>query len=297
MGGVSRRASKRAFMCLAVFGVGGIAGLLAGFGADPSADASDAGGLSPAEIVAMRFPPATPAANDSAGGVTAPSEPIAYVLASADDRELASLIFDPNPTYPLAPPPAAAASAPSSASSHPNAVAGGATHAGSVSPSSPAIVELPPQLASAEPELPAAALAYATAEPMARPLPAAPPHGANPATPPVKQPPRPASVSNTLLNSAQIASIKERLKLSSYQNTLWPPVESALRDISYQGGHDAARKSAADARGGTIDPNSAPVQRLKSAAFPLLMSLNEEQKQEVRSMVRLMGLENLASMF
>ena len=231
MGGLSRRASKRALMCLAVFGVGGIAGLVAGFGADPGADASEAGGLSPAEIVAMRFPAATPAADESPDGVTAPSEPIAYVLASA------------------------------------------------------------------EPELPAAALAYATAEPMARPLPAAPPQGANPATPPVKKPPRPASVSSAVLNSAQIASIKERLKLTSYQNTLWPPVESALRDISYQSGHDAARKSAAEARGGTIDPNSAPVQRLKSAAFPLLMSLNEEQKQEVRSMVRLMGLENLASMF
>ena len=279
-------------MCLAVFGVGGIAGLLAGFGADSGADASDAGGLSPAEIVAMRFRAATPSANESPAGVTAPSEPIAYVLASADDRELASLIFDPNPAYPLAPPPAAA-SAPSPASSRPNAVAGGATHAGSVSAASPGVVELPPQLASAEPELPAAALAYATAEPLARP----PPQGANAATPPVKKPPRPASVSNAILNNAQIASIKERLKLTSYQNTLWPSVESALRDISYQGGHDRGSKSAADARGGTIDPDSAPVQRLKSAAFPLLMSLNEEQKQEVRSMVRLMGLENLASMF
>ena len=283
-------------MCLAVFGVGGIAGLLAGFGADSGADASDAGGLSPAEIVAMRFRAATPSAHESPAGVTAPSEPIAYVLASADDRELASLIFDPNPAYPLAPPPAAA-SAPTPASSRPNAVAGGATHAGSVSAASPGVVELPPQLASAEPELPAAALAYAPAEPTARPLPAAPPQGANAATPTVKKPPRPASVSSAVLNSAQIASIKERLKLTSYQNTLWPPVESALRDISYQSGHDAARKSAAEARGGTIDPNSAPVQRLKSAAFPLLMSLNEEQKQEVRTMVRLMGLENLASMF
>ena len=42
---------------------------------------------------------------------------------------------------------------------------------------------------------------------------------------------------------------------------------------------------------------TASVQRLKSAAFPLLMSLSEDQKQEVRTMVRLMGLENLASQF
>jgi hypothetical protein len=127
-------------------------------------------------------------------------------------------------------------------------------------------------------------------------VPVAQPQAASTAATPVKKAPHPGSASNAVLNSAQIASIKERLKLSSYQNTLWPPVESALREISYQGAHDAGRKSAADARG-TIDPNSAPVQHLKSAAFPLLMSLNEEQKQEVRTLVRLMGLENLASMF
>ena len=107
-----------------------------------------------------------------------------------------------------------------------------------------------------------------------------------------------------MLNSAQIASIRERLKLTSYQSQLWPPVESALRDIAYQGHPDgrklasnAPANSPANVRGAQIDPNSAPVQRLKSAAFPLIMSLSEEQKQEVRTMVRLMGLENLAAQF
>ena len=103
-----------------------------------------------------------------------------------------------------------------------------------------------------------------------------------------------------MLNGAQIASIRERLKLTSYQSQLWPPVESALRDIVYQG-HPAGPKLASNAppnmRGAQIDPNGAPVQRLKSAAFPLIMSLSEEQKQEVRTMVRLMGLENLAAQF
>jgi hypothetical protein len=103
-----------------------------------------------------------------------------------------------------------------------------------------------------------------------------------------------------VLNSAQIASIRERLKLTSYQNQLWPPVESALRDISYQGhadGRKVASNTLASVHGATIDPNSASVQRLKSAAFPLLMSLSEDQKDEIRSMVRLMGLESLASQF
>ena len=109
----------------------------------------------------------------------------------------------------------------------------------------------------------------------------------------------PASPSNAVLNSAQIASIRERLRLTSYQSQLWPPVESALRDISWQGHPDAGRKAASNTHNshGTIDPNSVPVQRLKSAAFPLIMSLSDDQKQEVRTMVRLMGLENLASQF
>jgi hypothetical protein len=170
---------------------------------------------------------------------------------------------------------------------------------------------LPPQLATAGPEIPATALAYAApdmpAEPAARPENPAPapsavkratqmPHPASPN--PASQ--GSASPSNAVLNSAQIASIRERLKLTSYQNQLWPPVESALRDISYQGradGRKLASNSPSAVRGALIDPNSAPVQRLKSAAFPLIMSLSEDQKQEVRSMVRLMGLENLASQF
>jgi hypothetical protein len=105
------------------------------------------------------------------------------------------------------------------------------------------------------------------------------------------------SPSNAVLNNAQIASIRERLKLTSYQIQLWPPVESALRDITWQGHGDPSHKTAANPRGATIDPNSVPVQRLKSAAFPLIMSMSYDQKEEVRTMVRLMGLENLASQF
>jgi hypothetical protein len=165
-------------------------------------------------------------------------------------------------------------------------------------------------LVTASLELPAEALGYATPgadEPPAPAVSSARPENtsAAPAKRPV-QPPHPAapaSASNAVLNSAQIASIKERLKLSSYQTQLWPPVESALRDISYQGHTDASGRKLASSglvsngHGATIDPNSASVQRLKSAAFPLLMSLSEDQKQEVRTMVRLMGLENLASQF
>ena len=107
----------------------------------------------------------------------------------------------------------------------------------------------------------------------------------------------PAPVSRTLLNNAQIASIRNRLKLTAYQDQLWPPVESALRGIDLP--KDAKAKSAgkAEARAAAIDPNSPQVQRLKSAAVPLIMSFNDDQKQEVRTMLRLMGLESLATQF
>jgi hypothetical protein len=277
MGWLSQRASKRAVGCLAVIGAGGIAGLLAGFSADPVQTSE----LSPAEIVALRFPggasriasnriyvPPAPAAIDPSPGPGGAG----YALASAGEEGLqpSSLMFSPFPTY------------------------------SSLPYSSPPRSSLPPQLVTASVQIPAGALAYAAPDAAEPAMPAAQPESASAAPTVAKraiQPPRPASQSpaspsNAVLNNAQIASIRERLKLTSYQDQLWPPVEAALRDISYAG-----RKVASNAHGGTIDPNSVPVQRLKSAAFPLIMSLSDDQKQEVRTMVRLMGLENLASQF
>jgi hypothetical protein len=286
MGWLSQRASKRVLACLAVFGVGGMAGLLAGFSSDPVRTSE----LSPAEIVALRFPgDSNRIASNHIARLPASAEidsspaPAGYVLASAgeEDPQASSLMFSPFPTY-----------------------------------SSPSRSSLPPQLVTASVQIPAAALAYAApdaderVEPAMPAMPAARPESANAAPAAAKranQPPHPASPSaasqgpaspsNAVLNSAQIASIRERLKLTSYQSQLWPPVESALRDIAWQGHAEAGRKVASGAHGGSIDPNSVPVQRLKSAAFPLIMSLSDDQKQEVRTMVRLMGLENLASQF
>jgi hypothetical protein len=284
MGWPSQRASKRALACLAVFGVGGIAGLLAGFSADPVQTLE----LSPAEIVALRFPggPSQIASNHVAlppapAGTDPDPAPAGYVLASAGETDLqaSSLMFSPFPTYSTLAQSAAAQSAPARSNSTSSTRAS----------SPPANSSLPPQLASADARIPAEALGYAAVDALVRPAPVV---SAAPAPAKRASPQHPASPSNALLNSAQIASIKERLNLTSYQSTLWPPVESALRDISYAG-----RKAASSAHGGTIDPDSVPVQRLKSAAFPLIMSLSDDQKQEVRTMVRLMGLENLASQF
>ncbi len=81
------------------------------------------------------------------------------------------------------------------------------------------------------------------------------------------------------------------MKLSPDQESYWPAVESALRAVAHR--IQATRQ--ADPHGAPIDPDSAEVQQLKSAAMPLLFQLREDQKREVRSLARLIGLEKVAA--
>jgi hypothetical protein len=97
-----------------------------------------------------------------------------------------------------------------------------------------------------------------------------------------------------LLSDVQIAGIKERLKLSSSQESYWPAVESALRAVARK--IHATRQTAPNTSGMPIDPDAEEVQQLKSAAMPLLFQLREDQKREVRALARLIGLEKVASM-
>lgn len=98
-----------------------------------------------------------------------------------------------------------------------------------------------------------------------------------------------ASRPGYLLDDAQIAGIKRRLHLTPDQEQMWPAVESALRHIAFAKAHDPHRRG--------VDPNSAEVADLKSAAIPLLMSFSSEQKDEVRNLAHVMGLDQLASQF
>jgi hypothetical protein len=106
----------------------------------------------------------------------------------------------------------------------------------------------------------------------------------------VKPPPQ---KSYSLLSDVQIAGIKERLKLSSEQESYWPAVESALRAVARK--IHATRQADPNATGAPIDPDAEEVQRLKSAAMPLLFQLREDQKREVRTLARIIGLEKVAS--
>jgi hypothetical protein len=103
----------------------------------------------------------------------------------------------------------------------------------------------------------------------------------------------PPQKSYALLSDVQIAGIKERLRLSSTQESYWPPVEDALRAVARK--IHATRQADPSAVGAPIDPDAAEVQQLKSAAMPLLFQLREDQKQEVRTLARIIGLEKVAS--
>jgi hypothetical protein len=114
-------------------------------------------------------------------------------------------------------------------------------------------------------------------------------------------PPKPKAVAKpqpqknyALLSDVQIAGIRDRLKLSASQESYWPPVETALRAVARK--IHAGRQANPTASGVPIDPESEEVQQLKSAAMPLLFQLREDQKNEVRSLARIIGLEKVASM-
>ena len=97
----------------------------------------------------------------------------------------------------------------------------------------------------------------------------------------------------TLLSDAQIAGIRDRLKLSSSQEYYWPSVETALRNVVRK--ISANRLSNPNAPpSAQIDPNCDEVQQLKSAAMPLLFQLRDDQKEEVRKLARIIGLEKVA---
>jgi hypothetical protein len=103
----------------------------------------------------------------------------------------------------------------------------------------------------------------------------------------------PAQKSYTLLSDGQIAGIKERLKLSSSQESYWPAVETALRAVARK--IHTTRQGNSNGAAPQIDPDSAEVQQLKSAAMPLLFQLREDQKEEVRKLARIIGLDKVAS--
>jgi len=214
--------------------------------------------LTPAETVAFRFPPNWPIAQ-------APKSPqTASTSASQRSRSQRVASLQPitsEPAYTLA-----------SADTRPER----ATQASGLQTA--ALGYASPETEAAARRAPAvAAVERATAAPQhAR-------HASIPAAPhPVKQSPN-------VFTDSQIDDLRAKLRLSPRQQTYWPAVASALRNIDYVKHQSGTTKA--------IDPDSPGVQQLKSAAFPLILSFDETQKNHVRQLARNMGLEDVASSF
>ncbi len=102
------------------------------------------------------------------------------------------------------------------------------------------------------------------------------------------------------LTLAQVSRLKSVLKLTAEQELLWPAVERAFREISEaqldtgsaQGFVQRVRNKAA-----SIGLNALAMRRLASAAYPLLRTLSEEQKQSGLTFARSAGLDQIAVAF
>jgi len=152
------------------------------------------------------------------------------------------------------------------------------------------------QASAAQLSAPQAPLQMASAEQaLPQPAPAAKrPNGIKPTAAAVHN--RDDRAAGLMLNDAQIASIKTRLHLTADQEQMWPAVEAALRNIAYTRSREANRRSA-PANTQVASADAVDVRDLKSAAIPLIMSFNSEQKDEVRNLAHVMGLDQLATQF
>src|SRR6187397_300490 len=96
---------------------------------------------------------------------------------------------------------------------------------------------------------------------------------------------------------ARIAALHAGLKLTAEQEKLWPPVESALRDLAKQRSERLAARANADRpkdpiermnlRADVMGQRAAGLKKLADAAGPLYKSLDDSQKHRFVMLARL----------
>jgi hypothetical protein len=101
------------------------------------------------------------------------------------------------------------------------------------------------------------------------------------------------------MSAAQVSRLKSVLRLNAAQELLWPAIEVAFREI-----HNAQEGAAAQGfvqglknRAASIGLNALAMRRLASAAYPLIRTLSEEQKQCGLAFARSAGLSQVAAAF
>ncbi len=105
--------------------------------------------------------------------------------------------------------------------------------------------------------------------------------------------------SGTVMSLAHVSRLKAVLKLTSAQEQLWPAIEHAFREISQaqEAGNSQGLVQGIKSRAASIGLNALALRRLASAAYPLIRTLNEEQKQSGLAFARSVGLESVAAAF
>ncbi len=109
---------------------------------------------------------------------------------------------------------------------------------------------------------------------------------------PPKRPKQAEAASTGLLNEAQLKGIKNRLRLTPQQAEQWPAVEDALREVARRHFQGRIPKHSESKR---FETNSAEVQRLIAVSVPFIKNLREDQKRDLRELVRMIGLGTVAS--
>jgi hypothetical protein len=109
-------------------------------------------------------------------------------------------------------------------------------------------------------------------------------------TPTRPAPARPLRRSNAVLSEQQLAGIKKRLNLNAEQERYWPAIAAELRKMEYKRDQKAGAHAA-------VDMSKVNIEGLKSAGLPLVMSFSEDQRQELKSLAHLLGLEKAVSSF
>lgn len=105
--------------------------------------------------------------------------------------------------------------------------------------------------------------------------------------------------SESVLSLAHVARLKSVLKLTAAQEQLWPAVERAFHEVSQaqENGASQGLVQGIKHRAVSVALNGLALRRLASAAYPLLRTLDEEQKQSGLAFARSVGLHSVAAAF
>jgi hypothetical protein len=103
----------------------------------------------------------------------------------------------------------------------------------------------------------------------------------------------PASAQDVVLTMRHVALVKHALRLTQAQEPLWRSVEVTVRDIIAEQAHHSGVVHRVSARPASLTLDSSAMQRIATAAQPLIASFDETQKRNATAAARMMGVASL----